>query len=241
MPMVREKHRDNQAEFREKWDRDLHWLPNWICPSEFFLWFDTPVTINAQTLMGKEKLLDRFGSYTMLDREIACRFLQQIPKRQRGIRWTNLMDAIASAPDAPVEQTWNEDATEPVTTVLSQVNTRRGQGKFRADLISMWNGACAVSSLTHSALLRASHIKPWAVSNNKEKRDPNNGLLLTANLDALFDKGLISFKNDGTMMVSSQLDAAHRLAVFAQSRLRVPPSDEVKHYLDFHRKNRFVK
>ena len=56
------------------------------------------------------------------------------------------------------------------------------------------------------AHLRASHIKPWRQSTDFEKLDGNNGLLLSPHLDHLFDRGYISFTDDGTMLVSRSLD-----------------------------------
>ena len=60
------------------------------------------------------------------------------------------------------------------------------------------------------AALEASHIKPWADSNDSERLDPNNGLLLTASLHKLFDAGLISFEDSGKMLVSSKLSQSER-------------------------------
>lgn len=51
-------------------------------------------------------------------------------------------------------------------------------------------------------ILRASYVKPWKNSNNDEWLDSQNGLLLGAHLDALFDAGLISFDDSGAMLVS---------------------------------------
>ena len=61
---------------------------------------------------------------------------------------------------------------------------------FRTALTSYWGGKCCVSGLSMEPLLRASHIKPWAVCDlDRERLDVFNGLLLIPNLDALFDAG----------------------------------------------------
>ena len=73
---------------------------------------------------------------------------------------------------------------------------RIGQGKYRKDLIELWE-KCSVSECNMTDLLIASHIKPWSESSNEEKLDPYNGLLLLPNYDKLFDKHLISFNDDG--------------------------------------------
>ena len=72
------------------------------------------------------------------------------------------------------------------------VKTRIGQDKFREDLVNRWQ-CCAVTSCRAISVLRASHIKPWHLCTNDERLDVDNGLLLTPNLDALFDTGLVSF------------------------------------------------
>jgi hypothetical protein len=77
-----------------------------------------------------------------------------------------------------------------------------GQGQFRRQVLMRWHGRCVVTGCTLEYVLRASHIKPWRISNNDERLNPANGLLLTANLDALFDRCLISFENDGRMLLS---------------------------------------
>src|SRR5690606_18728044 len=53
--------------------------------------------------------------------------------------------------------------------------------------------------------LRASHIKPWAASDDSERVDRNNGPLLTPSADLLFDHGWISFGDSGKLLVSNGL------------------------------------
>ena len=61
---------------------------------------------------------------------------------------------------------------------------------------------CPFTMINDERLLRASHIKPWVVSNDKEKLDPKNGLTLSPTYDVLFDRGFISFQDNGNLMVS---------------------------------------
>lgn len=72
--------------------------------------------------------------------------------------------------------------------------SRIGQGKFRTRLKIFWKNSCAVTCCSTVNLLRASHIKPWQDSTNKKRLDEFNRVLLTPNLDAAFDYGLVSFK-----------------------------------------------
>lgn len=57
------------------------------------------------------------------------------------------------------------------------------------------------------SLKKQGHAKPWKdCTNDAELLNIFNGFLLTANLDALFDKGYISFTDEGLIMVSSVLN-----------------------------------
>lgn len=111
---------------------------------------------------------------------------------------------------------------------------RVGQGLFRSRVIDLWDRRCAVTGIPHLPMLRASHIKPWALSTNHERLDAENGLLLTANLDALFDAGDIGFRPDGTMVISSRISRDLSLAVGLGGRLLRRPSRRMQVYLDFH-------
>ena len=110
------------------------------------------------------------------------------------------------------------------------------QRLFRGNLLRLWQGACAVTSVQEPRVLRSSHIKPWANSSVQEKVDHFNGLLLVPNLDALFNEGLISFRDDGRMLVSPdwRADDQRRMHITPDLHLRaVYP--ESRPYLEFHR------
>ncbi|MEO3865893.1 HNH endonuclease [Rheinheimera fenheensis] len=120
------------------------------------------------------------------------------------------------------------------------VNARVGQGQFRQRLFEQWDG-CAVTGYMMPAMLMASHIKPWRSSTNMERLDPNNGLLLLANLDKAFDRGFISFEDNGQIIISTQLERPQVLGISQQMRLAVREQN-IK-YLRYHRElyqERFV-
>jgi putative restriction endonuclease len=116
------------------------------------------------------------------------------------------------------------------------INSRIGQGKFRQELISYWNG-CSITGFQDTKLLIASHIKPWKDSSNAERLDLFNGLLLLPNLDRVFDAGLISFTEDGLIKISSQLVEPTKLGV--RSDMKVSLRSEHLVYMNYHRKNVF--
>jgi predicted restriction endonuclease len=92
---------------------------------------------------------------------------------------------------------------------------RIGQDVFRDALMDYWGGRCPLTGIRDPALLRASHIVPWSDCTDAQRLDVHNGLLLSALWDAAFDKGLISFSDDGTLCVSNSLSesAHHALGV----------------------------
>lgn len=119
----------------------------------------------------------------------------------------------------------------------SLIQARVGQGKFRKDLCNIWNNACAVTQVEVPELLRASHIKPWGESDDFERLDANNGLLLIATLDAAFDRKLISFEDDGSMIFSSRLGKKPylTLGISGASKITKKFTEEQKKYLRYHR------
>lgn len=83
-----------------------------------------------------------------------------------------------------------------------RAKARLGQGKFRKEVLELWNNKCPVTNAAHPDVLVASHILPWSMSDNAEKVDKFNGFPLAPNVDKLFGKGLISFVNDGSLITS---------------------------------------
>jgi putative restriction endonuclease len=97
---------------------------------------------------------------------------------------------------------------------------------------------CRVTGVDRPEHLRASHCKPWRDSDNAERLDGENGLLLTPSIDHLFDRGFISFRDDGRLLVSP---VAHQASL---AKMGVPVDREVEvggftagqaKYLEFHR------
>jgi predicted restriction endonuclease len=90
---------------------------------------------------------------------------------------------------------------------------RIGQNIFREALMDYWEGRCPLTGIAEPALLRASHIVPWAECNDARRLDIHNGILLSALWDAAFDKGLVSFGDYGEPLVSPTLSKEARLAL----------------------------
>jgi putative restriction endonuclease len=127
------------------------------------------------------------------------------------------------------------DSEADEATRLRLVNARLGQGGFRAALLEIWDDSCAITGCTIGAVLRASHIKAWRHSNNHEKLDPANGLLLAASIDALFDKHLITFTETGSMRASASLTIKALRALGIPTGKRLVAGEQTQTYLAHHR------
>lgn len=138
---------------------------------------------------------------------------------------------------AEIEIAQNPNLTE--TEKQQLVKARIGQGAFRDSLIAHWR-KCCVTGCDYVPVLRASHIKPWRDSSNEERLDKFNGLLLSPNLDALFDKGLISFTNSGEVLISQLLSVSTRQALGCCSDAKVALKSEHAKYMAWHRENVFI-
>lgn len=124
------------------------------------------------------------------------------------------------------------DPTIPETSKPTLIHARRGQGKFRERLIRQWNG-CAVTGYGNISMLMASHIKPWSISNNSERLDPFNGLLLSPNLDKAFDLHFISFSDSGKILISDQLGDYSKLGIHKDMQINL--SIQHQKFLNEHR------
>lgn len=115
---------------------------------------------------------------------------------------------------------------------------RDGQGKYRVQLLEQCK-FCPITMVADDRLLIASHIKPWAASDDNEKTDPFNGYLLTPLYDKLFDRGFITFTEDKHMILSEFIAPYtwKLLRIENNTLIRPLPMDEKrKKYLDFHHK-----
>jgi predicted restriction endonuclease len=102
-------------------------------------------------------------------------------------------------------------------------------------LLALWDRKCAVTGCDLEPVLRASHALSWQGATDQQRLDPHNGLPLIATLDALFDRGLISFADDGAMLCSPSLQGRHRELIGLPAPLRIVLREEQKYYLRMHR------
>ena len=136
-----------------------------------------------------------------------------------------------------------KDVAIPETTREQLVLARRGQGRFR-DAVSRIETHCRITGVNRPEHLIASHCKPWRDCDNSERLDGENGLLLTPSIDHLFDRGFISFEDNGELLVSP---VAHEVSL---RKMGVPVAQRVnvggfaegqRRYLEFHRESVFLQ
>jgi putative restriction endonuclease len=119
------------------------------------------------------------------------------------------------------------------------VQARRGQGVFRSNVRQVERG-CRITRVERPEHLVASHIRPWRDSDNQDRLVGENGLLLTPTIDHLFDKGFISFENDGLLIISpvAHEESLRRMGIQTDGRVSVGAfSEGQRRFLDYHREN----
>lgn len=146
----------------------------------------------------------------------------------------------ASLPDAPLAQFQMKTKSLPTTTEAERLVVQRiGQDVFRSGLLDYWQGRCPLTGIADTPLLRASHIIPWKdCTSDAERLDVHNGLLLSALWDAAFDRGLVTFDDQGRPEFSPSLSKITRAELRWQSA--IPLTDKHRARLLWHRENLFT-
>jgi putative restriction endonuclease len=129
------------------------------------------------------------------------------------------------------------------TTRKALVHARIGQGKFKEN-VARYERECRLTNVGNPTHLIASHIKPWRESDNKERLDGGNGLLLTPSIDHLFDRGYISFGDDGDVLISPIADCESLAKMGVKSEAPIFTgrfNSDQKYFLNYHREQVFLK
>jgi len=184
--------------------------------------FDIDIIDNFQITSGKE-----------------ISFPVKLQKLFEPIIWNNPKSFfIVTVLDGNTDNNNQELLKQYSTTGSATIDTRIGQNKFRESLINYWNSKCAVTNVDIVELLRASHIKPWKDSNDNERLDKYNGLLLNPLMDELFDKGYITFQDNCYIKISRTITNHSIFNINSNFKLK-KIENKHKEYLKFHRENIF--
>jgi hypothetical protein len=234
------------AEFGE---RGSYWgNEGWLVPVDF-VGIDSPIRPKDHIEVLRPTLPAKYSPLRANGDGLQSVYLAEVPVPMAGVLRGLLKGQVETvvegyrsrldpqAEDDAAEQALRADPNITATEKEQLIKARRGQGLYRSRLDTI-ETTCRITGLSQRGHLRASHIKPWRLSTNSEKLDGNNGLLLSPHIDHLFDRGFISFADDGGMLVSSKLDPQ----VFA--RWNIDPAKNVgqfsaaqRQYLAFHRDN----
>ena len=120
------------------------------------------------------------------------------------------------------------------------VTSRVGQGYYRQQVINKWKGKCPLTGIDVPPILISSHIVPWSESNDEERLDADNGILLSPNMDALFDRHLISFDDYGGLLISSKVSQENIENLKMLSLPKIEINERVLKYIKRHR-NKFTE
>ncbi|WP_298971766.1 HNH endonuclease signature motif containing protein [uncultured Roseobacter sp.] len=166
-------------------------------------------------------------------------YLAEIP----SVMADALLSLIGSQVDVAVEEGQAraiQNRTDIGATEKYQlVRSRVGQGQYRKNLENHEKG-CRITGIADGRFLRASHIKPWSKSNDFEKLDGNNGLLLAPHVDHLFDRGFLSFEDSGELILSPRLPTAVTAAWnLVDGKPTKALSAKQAVYMDYHRREVF--
>ena len=129
------------------------------------------------------------------------------------------------------------------------IRQRVNQNIFRTMILNNYNDQCAITGISDSRLLIASHIIPWA-EREDTRLNPENGVCLSALYDKAFDKGLITIRpDDYTIMISpslrdtlSQVSYSEHFGKYENHKI-ILPEEHVpnKEFLQYHAENIFVR
>lgn len=141
-----------------------------------------------------------------------------------------------SLPNFPLEKYEKEVGGIGDTEGERAQKFRIGQSIFRDALMEYWNGSCPLTGISSPELLRASHMMPWSQCETDAQRlDVHNGLLLSALWDAAFDAGLVTFDDDGQVLLSPQLECSALEELGIRPARRLVLRAEHLRYLAYHR------
>lgn len=188
------------------------------------------------TFIGEVILCGQPYQARQLDEENNIRNVWVFPLRVKENLYT-IDEGLVTMVKEEVELVEVNDTIE-TTEKLLLIKSRVGHGELKKRLLKQ-EAKCKICGLSNEKFLIASHIKPWHVATDQERLDINNVLLLCPSHDAAFDKGYISFHQDGTLCISSKLGLETRALMNLVEGSKVELKEQSKKYMQWHQKNMF--
>lgn len=227
----------------EGWRLPIYWieLPQSVYPKEIFSEIKNYFSKKYSPLNDQGN-----GNQKAYLSEISEELFNSIIKKSKinegilGDLPPSKFDEINEELEIQVEQNIANDAVLSDTEKRELTLSRRGQGVFRKNVI-IFEKICRITGVANQDLLIASHIRPWRSCRTAQERlDGNNGLMLTPSIDRLFDKGFVSFSDDGELLISKRLNSEDVERIGLNRRIAPRPFSESQiNYLYYHRENVF--
>lgn len=213
--------------------------------------------IQAQNqIAGKRGYINSKDATYKIFREIALPlvsyiYVEKVGKESNPLFYWKLFvdfDAIWEKQNGPLVFNYGKkkEETTPINKKSKNKNkevskSREGQGKYRELLLEQCR-YCPFTMISDERLLIASHIKPWAASDDNEKIDPYNGYMLSPLYDKLFDRGFMTFTSDRHVILSEFISPFTWKQIGLQNNTFIkalPMDDERIEYLKFHHQSVF--
>lgn len=190
------------------------------------------------TKKGDGEYKNYLGHFTVLEVPVPRQWIYDLKIGLKGSEyiptaWYYFLQSREIAYNKSISNT-NSVENLPANTGYRMSAYRKTQSKFRSQLLKLHSG-CQLCKLTIPSLLVASHIVPWAIADESQKIDLNNGLLLCISHDALFDKGFISFDKKGQIIISTQLPPLEFAKLQIDDQMRISLSPKQEKYMRIHR------
>ncbi len=121
-------------------------------------------------------------------------------------------------------QDYDEPSFDPTSYIdgrdktFRQIVQRRGQKRFRDDLLEIYKGTCVITGCKVKAVLEAAHITPYL---GPHTNHPSNGLLLRADIHTLWDLGLIAINPESMQVEISNKLMGSDYAVYRGQKIKI--------------------
>ncbi|MBO9686107.1 MAG: HNH endonuclease [Mitsuaria chitosanitabida] len=162
--------------------------------------------------IASDDLVAKFGSAEAF---VSSVLAYAMPPDRQAIE---LAEAETAEQDASSEQAGSFTLKEGRARVLREIVRRRGQPKFRQDLLQAYERRCAVTGCQIEAILEAAHIAPYR---NDGSNHVQNGILLRADIHTLFDLGMLRVTVDYLIELDEGLRGSDYWA-YQGKKLRLP-------------------
>lgn len=218
-----------------------HRIKNYIVERKKDFVFEKPdfmfwILIKEESLLHNPQTIKPFNNHVYFNYEelLSGRKHVNIASKEEN----NLDNYISEFSLKQLEEITKEEIIE--TEKQQIIKSRIGQSTFKKLLLAV-EKKCGLCGVSDDRFLVASHIKPWSQSNNQERLDVFNGLLLCPNHDALFDKGYISFDVSGRILISSSIDENSKIFMNINESMKIVLKERQLSYMKWHREEKFRK